>query len=72
MALYQFFKPPEGNNQLNAAPISNADKAVELRVNAKPSSKYRGEYTEFTPEQQAIIAYYASMHFSPTEASHTL
>ena len=71
MTLYRFFKPTEGNSQLNSAPVRDADKAVELHVNTKFSS-CRGGYAKFTPKQQANVARYACMHSSLMEASHTL
>ena len=46
------FKPAKGNSQLNPTPVRDADKAVELCLNIKPSSHCRGEYAEFNPEQQ--------------------
>ena len=58
MALYWFFTPVERNSQLNPAPVRHADKPMELRLNAKPSSKCRGEYAKFTPKQQAKTACY--------------
>ena len=72
MALYQFFKPMEGNSQLNPPPVRDADEVVELCVRVKPSSKCRNEHAEFIPQQQANIARYACMYSSPTEASHSL
>ena len=72
MVLYCFFKPREGNSKLNCTPVRNADEAVELCVNAKPSFKCRGEYAEFTTEQRANVVRCAYMHSSPTEASHCL
>ena len=62
MALYRFFKPAGVNCQFIRAPARDADEAVELRLNTKPSSKCTGEYAKFTPEQQANIALYACMH----------
>ena len=39
----------------NAGPVRHAEEAVELYVNTKPTSKCRGEYAKFTPEEQANI-----------------
>ena len=38
-----FFKPVKVNCQLNLGLVRDADKAVELRLNTKPSPKCRGE-----------------------------
>ena len=70
MALHRFFKPAEVNCQLNPAPVRDADEAVELSLNTKPSSKCRGEYAKFTPEQQANIACYGCMHGNKAAIRH--
>ena len=56
---HRIFKLAKVNCPLNPGPVRDADEAVELRLNTKPSSKCRGEYAKFTPEQQANIALYA-------------
>ena len=69
MALYRYFQPaadslpdPKGplSTKLTSSTIREANEAV--RSAATKSSAKRGSYAKFTPEQQAEVAKYASMH----------
>ena len=69
MALYRYFQPaadslpdPKGplSTKLTSSTIREANEAVRSAA-TKPSAK-RGSYAKFTPEEQAEVAKYASMH----------
>ena len=72
MALCRYFKPldagavPDPSRPLSAhvspGAIKDANEAV--RNASQGSSKLRGKYAKFTPEQNASIGEYASLHGS--------
>ena len=69
MALYRYFKTADSvlpaptwslSTSISPAAIKDANEAVKSAVT--PRSKSRGAYAKHTPEQQAAIGKYASMH----------
>ncbi len=79
MSLYQFFTKtskrgdlpdPTGplSASLSSAVIKEANEAVTAETRSK--GKRRGSYATFTPEQQAEIGTYASLHGNPAAVRH--
>lgn len=77
MALYRYFKTadsvlpaPTGSlsTSISPAAIKDANEAVKSAVT--PRSKSRGAYAKHTPEQQAAIGKYASMHGNKAAVRH--
>ena len=80
MSLYRFFAKSSGrsdlpdpsgtlSDSLSPAAIKAANEAVES-VQSEAKGKRRGSYAKFTPERQAAIAKYASIHGNQAAVRH--
>ena len=74
MALYRYFQParlPFGHQRTTFNTFSTIREANEaVRSAATKESAKRGSYAKFTPEQQAEVAKYASMHGMVVTSHH--
>ena len=82
MSLYSYFAEaskqsdlsnPNGSLSASVSPavIKEANEAVKS-VTSEGKSKRRGSYAKFSPEQQAAIGKYASLHGNPSSYSALL
>ena len=76
MALYRYFQPsgalpnPSGPLSAYASPAAIKDANEAVRNVSQGSSKPRGKYAKFTPEQKASIGKYASLHGNQAAFRH--
>ena len=77
MALYRYFATAEDvfprpsgtlSSSVSPAAIKQANEAVKSALT--PASKARGPYTKYTPQQQAMIGEYASLHGNRAAVRH--
>ena len=76
MALYRYFQPsgvlpnPSGPLSAYVSPAAIKDANEAVRNASQGSSKPRGKYAKFTPEQKASIGEYASLHGNQAAIRH--
>ena len=77
MALYRYFVAAEDvlprpsgtlSSSISPAAIKQANEAVKSALT--PVSKARGAYSKYTPEQQAMMGEYASLHDNQAAVRH--